>query len=323
MFMNRRGTTGTVCAALLAAGALAGCSGSSAGASGPAAGTAASTGASTPAAQGGLPVVVSFYPLQYALERVGGPHVAVRNLTAPGAEPHDLELTSQDVVAVSDAALVVHLAGFQPAVDEAVRAQAPTTGLDVATDAKLDRTAPDEDGKEVRDPHFWLDPLRLAAVADSLARKLSTLDPAHAADFTANAARLRADLTTLDGELRTGLATCAVRDLVTSHLAFGYLAQRYGMNQIGISGLSPEAEPNARTLAEVTNAVRERKVRTVYYETLVSPDVARTVAAETGAATAVLDPLEGLTEKAGAGSSDYLSVMRENLATLRTGQACT
>ena len=171
------------------------------------------------------------------------------------------------------------------------------------------------------DPHFWLDPLRYAGVGDAIAEKLATRDPANAAAYRANAEAFRADLTTLDGEFRAGLKGCRIKDLVTSHAAFGYLARAYGLHQEGITGLDPEAEPSPAALAEVAAHVRETGATTVYAETLVSEDVARTLARETGAELAVLDPVEGITS-ASAGR-DYLTVMRANLATLRTGQECS
>ena len=284
----------------------------------------------------GRTVVTSFYPLQYVTGRIAGDRAEVTSLTPPGAEPHDLELGPKDVAAVADSALIVHLGGFQPSVDEAARAEAADRRLDVAPAAELDLTAPEEEhageaepageehaGEEhagEADPHFWLDPQRLIAVSRAIHGRLSADDPDGAATYRRNLGALEADLTALDTELRTGLARCASRDLVTAHAAFGYLARRYGLTQRPISGLSPETEPEASTLAEVADFVRANRVRTIYTETLVSPAIARTVAGETGARTAVLDPIEGLTDS--SAGDDYLAVMRANLASLREGQPC-
>ena len=292
---------------------------------------------------GPLRVVTSFYPLQYAVEQVGGDAVTVTNLTKPGAEPHDLELNPRDVAAVVDADLVVYLSGFQAAVDDAVASEAADRAFDVAPAARLGRTGVDGEhtggeqasrdlavegragdehaGEEVTDPHFWLDPTRLADVGDAVAERLAAVDPARADAFTANAAAFRADLRALDAEFAAGLGSCANTDIVTSHRAFGYLAQRYGLTQVGITGLSPGAEPDAATIGEVADFVAENEVATIYYETLVSPAVAETVAAETGAKTAVLDPIEGISDASAA--QDYVGVMRANLAALRAGQPCS
>jgi zinc transport system substrate-binding protein len=285
------------------------------------AGSDASTGDSgTPGSTEKLTIAASFYPLQYVTQRIAGDRATVTSLTPPGAEPHDLELTPKDVAAISEADLVVYLGGFQTAVDDAVTAEAKDRAADVASVATLDRTVAEE-GETGTDPHFWLDPQRLAAVSAEIEKRLAAVDPAGAATYTANLATLTADLTTLDGEFRTGLASCANKDLVTSHEAFGYLAARYGLTQVGISGLSPEQEPDPATLARVTDFVRANKVRTIYYETLISPAIAETVASETGARTAVLDPIEGVTEQ--SQGDDYFEIMRSNLKDLKEGQPCT
>jgi zinc transport system substrate-binding protein len=285
---------------------------------------------------GHLTVVAGFYPLEWATARVGGDRVSVSSLTPPGAEAHDLELTPQDVGAVTDADLLVYLDGFQPALDEAAGSQAEDHAWDAGDAADLmtgephahdgDEHAEDEHAEEGHadeaiDPHFWLDPLRLAAVGDALAERLTELDPDGATTYEENAAALREDLEALDADMQAGLAGCAVDTLVTGHEAFGYLADRYGFEEVGISGLSPSQEPDPAQLAEIATLVGERGVTTVYTETLVDPAVAETVAQEAGVRTAVLDPLEGLTDE--SAGEDYLQVMRANLATLQEGQSCS
>jgi zinc transport system substrate-binding protein len=293
---------------------------------GSAAAGAPASGGGDDTAGGGhrLRLVTSFYPLQFATARITGNLAEVSSLTKPGAEPHDLELSPRDVARIADADLVVYVSGFQSAVDDAVRSEARQTSLDVAPAARLDLTGvaevPGRSGRAVVDPHFWLDPTRLAAVADLITDRLARIDPADAGAFRANAQALDADLGALDAEFSAGLATCTNRDIVTSHQAFGYLAQRYHMTQVGITGLTPEQEPDPATLARVADFVRHNGVRTIYYETLLSPAIARTVAAETGARTAVLDPIEGITTA--SPGRDYLAVMRADLAALKAGQPC-
>jgi zinc transport system substrate-binding protein len=281
----------------------------------------------------GLQVLAGFYPLEWAAERVGGERISVAALTPPGGEPHDLELTPRDVASVEDADLLVYLAGFQPALDEAAEAVGGDSVWDAGSAADLlagaeheheDEGAEEHEhdhGDDVVDPHFWLDPVRLADVGDALAEQLTDLDPEGADTFTANAAALRADLEALDAEMRAGLANCAVDTVVTAHEAFGYLADRYGLEVVGINGLSPSQEPAPAQLAAISRLVAERGVTTVYTEALVDPAVARTVATEAGVRTAVLDPVEGLTDE--SPGDDYLAVMRSNLATLQEGQSCS
>jgi zinc transport system substrate-binding protein len=275
-----------------------------------------------------LSIEASFYPLQWVAQQVGGDEVEVASLTKPGAEPHDLELTPRDVADIADADVVVYLAGgFQPAVDDAVEQVDETKVYDAAPAAELDLTyTPIEEGEEASDeagsidPHFWLDPSRLAAVADDFASYLGDVDPDNADTYRNNAATLGEELATLDAEFEAGLASCANKELVTSHNAFGYLARRYGLNQVGITGLTPEEEPSPEDLASVSDFVKDNDVRTIYFETLVSPTIAESIASESGAQTDVLDPVEGLNDE--SQGNDYLEVMRANLANIKKGQPC-
>lgn len=288
-----------------------------------------------------LQVATAFYPLQYVAERIGGRAVQVSSLTPPGTEPHDLELTPRELADLQGEDLVVYLAGFQPAVDEAVTQMSEVPVLDASDGADLDVSYPSNTGDgdpgdagdtgdtggqlatDVTgsiDPHFWLDPRRLSSVAAEVADAMTAAAPEHGRLFAQNLHALERDLAALDAELAEGLSDCASRELVTSHAAFGYLAQRYGLEQVGITGLSPTVEPDPRQLAGIVAFVVDHDVRTVYTETLASPALADTVAAETGARTAVLDPIEGLGDA--SPGSDYLAIMRANLATLREGQPC-
>jgi zinc transport system substrate-binding protein len=266
----------------------------------------ATTGGSSGRSEGTTRVVAAFYPLAYAAEQIGNDRVSVENLTPPGAEPHDLEVSPADVDAVRAADLVLLLGhGFQPQLERAAHGSSGTVLMLLDT--------PGLHRSPNGDPHVWLDPLRYALLVKAVGKALEAPDAA---------ARLVARLQALDREYRAGLADCARRDIVTSHAAFAYLAQRYRLDQISIEGLNPEGEPAPRELAHVVDLVRRLGVTTVYFETLVSPKLARTVARETGAATAVLDPIEGLTPAEQAKGADYFSVMRSNLAHLRMGLGC-
>ena len=278
---------------------------------------------------GALQVTAAFYPLAYAVERVGGDHVSVASLTKPGAEPHDVELTPRDVAGLGRSSLVVYEKGFQPAVDEAVKAQVDEAvkALDVAREVDLTVEAVDDghghgdQGAGGVDPHFWLDPTRYAEAVEAVADRLTTIDPGNGTAYRGNAERMVAELTTLDTELSAGLETCTTRDLVTGHVAFAYLAARYGLHQSGVAGLAPDAEPTAATMRSIVEHVREHRVTTIFAEPLVSRDLAETVARESGASVAVLDPVEGLTEE--SAGRDYFEVMRSNLASLRKGLGCS
>ena len=253
-------------------------------------------------------VVAAFYPLAFAAERVAPTGAEVANLTPPGAEPHDLELTPRDVERLRNAALVVYAGGgFQPAVEDALAGREGRS-LDVVGEVDL---LPGVDATV--DPHVWLDPLRYATVVRSIARALGRPEAAEA---------LVGRLRKLDGELARGLESCERREIVTSHAAFAYLADRYDLEQVPLVGVSPEAEPGARELERLVERVRETGATTVFHEPLMSSRLAETVAREAGVTTAVLDPLEGLTSEQEARGADYFAVMRENLAALRSALRC-
>lgn len=262
---------------------------------------AAGCGGGGDAGGGGDEVVAAFYPLAFLAERIA-PDAAVRNLTPPGAEPHDLELSPRDVANLREARHVLYLGGgFMPSLEDAVAGRSNAVDL-------LDGVPRLDD-----DPHVWLDPGRYATLARRAAAALG--HPAAADPLVARLERL-------DGEFREGLARCERREIVTSHAAFGYLAAAYGLEQVALTGLSPEAEPSPRRLEELVERIRRERATTVFFETLVSPGLAETVAREAGAQTAVLDPLEGLSDADAARGDDYFTVMRRNLAALRAALGC-
>jgi zinc transport system substrate-binding protein len=255
--------------------------------------------------------LAAFYPLAFAAEQVAGPDVEVTSLTPPGAEPHDLELTARDVGRVRGASLVVYVGrGFQPALERAIEDREGPS-LDVLQEVEL---LPGFREAGSVDPHVWLDPVRFQSIARGIA---GALGRPSAADGLAT--RLRE----LDGEYRRGLARCERRELVTSHAAFGYLVRRYGLEQVPLLGLSPDAEPAPREVERLVRDVRRTGATTVFSEKLLSPRLAETIAREARVATAVLDPIEGLTSEEVDGGADYFTVMRENLAALREALACT
>lgn len=280
-----------------------------------AAGVAAAAGCGSRAettGSGSRKIVASFYPLAYVAQEIGGASVTVENLTPAGAEPHDLELTSGDVRDVKDADLVLFLGnGFQPAIERAVAGRKGRS-LDLLAGQET-RSGIGEEGRTAVDPHVWLDPVRYEGMARRIARALGDLSAADS--FVA---KLRA----LERAYRNGLAHCDRRQIVTSHAAFGYLAARYGLQQVPLEGLSPEAEPSPLAVQRLVEEVRATHATTVFFETLVSPKLAQTVAREAGVRTAVLDPLEGLTADEKKHGATYFTVMRGNLATLRTALSC-
>lgn len=280
--------------------------------------------ASSGADDGTTSVVASFYPLEEAVSQVGGDLVTVENLTPPGVEPHDLELAPDDIETIVTADVVVYLGGgFQPAVEDAL-AETEDAVLVDALDAVDTVPAPPGEAEEglTVDPHVWLDPARFEKVVEEVAGALSEADPANEATYGSNAEAYVAGLATLDEEFRTGLSDCERTTIVTSHEAFGYLADSYGLTEVAIAGLSPEAEPDAQQIAELLDLVEQQGVTTIFAEELVSPKVAETLADEAGIEVDVLDPLESLTDEQVEAGEDYVSVMRENLDRLRAALDC-
>ncbi|MEU4197857.1 metal ABC transporter substrate-binding protein [Kribbella sp. NPDC026611] len=282
---------------------------------------------------GKLDVVTSFYPLEFIARSVGGDAVNVTTLTAPGVEPHDLELTPKQVGSIASAKLVVYEKNLQPAVDEAVEQNAKDAAFDVAPAAKLEATGADFEEHEpgaaapaahkddALDPHFWLDPVRYGDVVKAVEEKLAAVDSANATAYHERAKMLLDQIGKLDTEYKTGLADCKLKTFVTSHEAFAYLAKRYGLTMIGIAGFAPDAEPSPARIKEVQDIVRAQHVTTIFSEELVSPKVADTIAHDVGVRTAVLSPIEGLSD---ANSKEtYLTLMQTNLQELRKANGCS
>ncbi|MGO1385457.1 MAG: metal ABC transporter substrate-binding protein [Arachnia sp.] len=305
---------------------------------------------------GRIQVAAAFYPLEYATQIVGGDAIEVTPLTIPGVEAHDVELTPQQVAAVVNADLIVYLSEFQPAIDEAVTQADPAKVMDVAEFADL--MAVDDEGHFIEDshseddhaedshseddhaeeghteddhaeeghdhgdydPHFWLDPLRLAAVTDAIADRLADMLPEEADSFTAAAASSRTEFTALDEEFMEGLQNCERRSLFTSHAAFGYLSDRYDLDQVSVVGISPNVEPSGARIAEVQELAREYDATTIFFETTASDAVAESIAADLGMQTAVLDPVASL--NAQSIGEDYLGIMRANLGAIQEANGC-
>ncbi len=300
-----------------------------------------------------LKVTASFYPMQFLAERIGGEHVAVTSLTKPGVEPHDLELTPRQIGSISNSDYVLYLKGIQPAVDDAIKQSGVKNTVDAATLTTLENHGAEvsghdhghegeeghghedehghegEEGHEEHseddghnhgqdggaDPHIWLDPVKYAEVAQGVGKSLEKADPDHAADYKKNTEALVAELDKLNKAYESGLKNTATKTFITTHSAFGYLAERYGLTQQGIAGIDPEAEPTPARIQELHTIAEKEKATTVFFETLASDRTAKTLAKDTGLKTDVLDPLEGITEK--SKGADYIEVMESNLAALQ------
>ncbi|MFF7751310.1 metal ABC transporter substrate-binding protein [Streptomyces sp. NPDC007971] len=272
-------------------------------------------------------VVASFYPMAFLAERIGGSHVHVTTLTSPGQEPHDLEISPQQIAGLQESDAVLYLKNLQPSVDAAVAQSPVKTKIDAASLTTLEQHGNEVGGHAAahdthqgeesggKDPHIWLDPVRYAQVAEGVGKAFEKADPKHAADYRKNTTALVTKLNDLDGQFKDGLAHTRTKVFITTHAAFGYLAERYGLTEEAINGLDPESEPSAARVKDLENMARADGVTTVFYETLVSDRTAKTIAGDTGLKTDVLDPLEGITAK--SRGKDYFSVQEANLKALQ------
>ncbi|MEU1015703.1 metal ABC transporter substrate-binding protein [Streptomyces sp. NPDC005900] len=282
---------------------------------------------------GKLDVVASFYPMQYLAERIGGDHVSVTTLTEPGQEPHDLDVSAKQRGQLEESDVALYLKGLQPAVDKAIDQSGIDTKVDAGSLTGMEKHGTEvgghaqgheEEGHEGHghdhshegaDPHIWLDPVKYAEVAEGVGKALEKADPDHAATYKKNTAKLVKDLDGLNKSYEDGLKNTRNKVFITTHAAFGYLAERYGLTEEAISGLDPEAEPSAKRVKDLQKMAEEDGVTTVFYETLVSDETARTLAKDAGLRTDVLDPVEGITGK--SKGEDYIQVMESNLKALR------
>jgi zinc transport system substrate-binding protein len=276
-----------------------------------------------------IQIVAGFYPLAYAAEGIAGDLAEVVSLAGPGVEPHDLELTPGDVAKINDADLVVYIPEFIPALDAVVKTLDQSKVINATQGITLisgdshshegEESHSEEEGhsdESATDPHIWLNPNNMVLIGNSIAKALNALTSDSA--INENRSSFENALTTLASDYTAKLANCSIKALVVSHEAFGYIANAYGFEQVGISGLSPEAEPSPARLAEVAKIAKAENATTIYYESLVDPKVAKTLADELKISAEMLDPLESP-----PASGDYLSVMQQNLDTLVKGQVCS
>ncbi|MCX5048016.1 metal ABC transporter substrate-binding protein [Streptomyces sp. NBC_00474] len=290
--------------------------------------SACSTDSAAAANTGKFDVVASFYPMAFLADRIGGTHVHVTSLTQPGQEPHDLEISAQQTARLQESDAVLYLKNLQPSVDDAVAQSEVRTKIDAGSLTPLEKHGNEVGGHAAShdhsaneepaglDPHIWLDPVRYAQVAEGVGKAFEKADPKNAADYRKNTAALVKELDALNTRFKDGLAHTKSKVFITTHAAFGYLAERYGLTEEAINGLDPESEPSAARVKGLENMAKADGVTTVFYETLVSDKTAKTIAADAGLKTDVLDPIEGITAK--SRGKDYFSVQESNLKALQT-----
>ena len=278
---------------------------------------------SKPVQSGKLQVVASFYPLYFFSQQIGGNKADVTNIVPAGAEPHDYEPTAQDMAKMESSMLIVLNGGGLEAWSDNIKKNidARNTAIVVAGEG-LTTQQVTEDGQTGIDPHVWLDPPLAMKMVDRIEQGFEKVDPANKDYYRSNVNSLKVRLGDLDMAYKQGLGSCPEKSIITSHAAFGYLATTYGLNQVSISGLSPDAEPSPRQLADIVKFAKNNHVKYIFFESLVSPKLSQTIANEVGARTLVLNPIEGLSDKELAQGKDYFSMMRNNLKNLQTALQC-
>lgn len=273
------------------------------------------------------PASASFYPLYFFASEIGGDKAHVTNITPAGVEPHDFDPTPQDVARLAqNKLLIINGAGFEPWADKLKGELKGVAIVDTSKGINLQDGFEEEAGHEEEselDPHVWLSPVLAKSQTEKISDGLIAVDPGNESTYKLNTALLVARFDQLDKKYREGLRSCKQNTFVTSHSAFGYLAREYSLKQASIGGLSPEAEPSFSQLAQTIQFVKDNNVKYIFFETLVSPKLAQTIANETGAQTLVLDPIEGLSDDDIGQGKNYFTTMEENLKNLQLALECS
>jgi zinc transport system substrate-binding protein len=267
-------------------------------------------------------IVTTIYPLYDFTKQVVGDKADVVLLVPAGVEPHDWEPAPTDMVKIKKAKLFIYNgAGMEEWIDNlqdsVLRGKKVVKASDYVSVLPAQFT---EDGEpataDMMDPHIWLDPVNVQAIVQGVANAVSEIDPANGSYYQSNAKLYIAELQALDQEYQT-LSHAPRKQIVTSHAAFGYMAKRYGLQQVAIMGLAPDAEPTPQRMAEVIRYVKDHGIQYIFFETLVSPKLSEVIASEAGAQTLVLNPIEGLTDEEIAQGANYITEMRMNLTNLK------
>lgn len=269
-----------------------------------------------------IQVTTSFYPLYFFAREIGADTAEVKNITPAGVEPHEYDPTTSDIARIEKSNVLI-LNGTVETWGDKIKENLKGTPVVIitASDGLMNQQLI-EDSKVVADPHVWLSPRVAKKQVERITTGFVQVDPQNSSYYQANEKKLIDQLDQLDKKFKEGLASCKQKDIITSHAAFGYLASAYGLTQISISGLSSDAEPSAGKMVEIVKFAKERNIKYIFFESLVSPKLSDTIASEIGAKTLVLDPLEGLTDNDIKHGKNYFSVMEENLKNLQIALQC-
>lgn len=270
-----------------------------------------------------IQVVASFYPLYFFSQQIGGNKASVVNITPAGAEPHDYEPTPKDIAQIETSnMLVLNGGGLEAWGNDIQQNLNGKSTLIVTVGQGLTNQQVEEEGRTITDPHIWLSPPLAKEMVEKIANGFIQVDPKNKDYYLQNADSLKSKLDDLDKLYKDGLASCQDKNIITSHAAFGYLATAYGLHQVPITGLSPDAEPSSQQLADIVKFAKDNNVKYIFFESLVSPKLSETIASEVGAKTLVLNPIEGLTNEEISQGKSYVTEMESNLANLQIALQC-
>ncbi len=273
-----------------------------------------------------LQIVTTFYPMYFFAQKVAGHTANVELLIPNGVEPHDWDPTSKEMAKIQDAVMFIYNSRYFETWTEKVFKSIDRSNLKVVEASKgielMDADSEKEDNhqqehKSFKDPHVWLSPVLAQQEVDNITQALKQKDPKNKDQYEKNAAAFKSQLADLDSLYKETIDKAKIKEFVTQHASFGYLAKQYGLTQIPIAGLSPDVEPTLGKLEELVKLTNEKNVKIIYFEGLTSSKVAQTLAKEIGAKTEVLNPLEGLTKEDEEKGLDYIGVMEKNLEALK------
>jgi zinc transport system substrate-binding protein len=296
---------------------------------------------------GKIKIVTTLFPLYDFAKNIGQDKVEISLLLPPGVEAHTFEPKPSDIVKINESGLFVYTGKFmEPWAEDIIKGVTnknvkvvdSSLGIEMMAEAEgahegeAEGAHADEHGAEAEevghehggvDPHIWLDFDNNIIMVDSIVKALSEKDPTNANFYQKNADEYKNKLAQLDNRYKSGLTKCESKEIVYGgHYAFGYLGKRYGLAYESAYGISPDSEPSAQDLAKLIEQIKKEKIKYVFFEELVSPKVAETLAKETGTGLLLLNPAHNLTKKDFENNVSFLSIMEKNLTNLKTGLQC-
>lgn len=277
----------------------------------------------------GLKIVTTIYPMQNFAQEIAGDKAQIINLVPAGVEPHDFELSTWDMQLLEQADIFIYNgAGMEHFVDKTlesvsnksfvvVEAAANVNLLEAKEEMDVEEEHSGNHEHEQYDPHTWLSIKNAGVQACAIKDALCQADAQNASYYEANYNAYQEKLDALERKYEEELSKLSQNKIVVAHAAFGYLCEEYGLEQEAVEGLTADSEPDSARMKEIVDFCKENQIKVIFFEELVSPRVAQTIADEIGAQTNVLNPIEGRTAKQEEEGLDYIGLMEQNLEALK------